>query len=86
VEWAPIIEWRLQRILSGLESTTIRSIECRRSICLFEVAYIGRYKYDVYSDRFLEDQLEYMGTMYGYERDALSQRITVALEIYRRRE
>ena len=86
VEWAHDVETHLQQVLSDLANTTVRSIECRTSICLFEVAYIGKNNYDVYSNDFLEDQIRYAGTVYGYERDATSQRITVALDIYRRRK
>jgi hypothetical protein len=84
VVWARQIETHLQQGLSGV--TTVRSIECRTSICLFEAAYTGRFDYDIYPDRFLMDQLVHENTMYGYEKDATSQRITVAVEIYRRRK
>jgi hypothetical protein len=52
--------------------------------CVSDVAYTGQYSYDVYSDRFLLDQLHHEGYLLGYEKDATSQRVTVALEIYRR--
>jgi len=85
VAWAGKVEAHLQQALSGIDNTTVRSIECRTSMCLFEVAYVGRLTYNIYSDDFLESQLRYEGTIYGYETDATSQRITVAVEINRRR-
>ena len=83
VAWARQMETHLQQVLSG--ATTVRSIECRTSICMFEVSYTGQLNYDIYPDRSLMDQLVHENTMYGYEKDATSPQITVAVEIYRRR-
>jgi hypothetical protein len=84
VSWAQMTELHLREVFASAQGVTVRWIECRTSICIYEVAYAGQGNYNIGSDNYLVDEIRLEGTIFAFEDDATNLRFTVALEVYSR--
>jgi hypothetical protein len=80
VSWAHI-EARIEGLFPTADGVAARTIECRTSICVYEVTSTSPSDFWYLSDRYLVDQVTGVGELDGYERDATNQQIKVLLEV-----
>jgi len=84
--WAPSAEEKLRRYVeAGPSDISLRSVECRQSLCVIEVAAIpGRPYFGLDGDEEKSFGLDKVNAMHGYEVAPSTDRITITLLIYQR--
>lgn len=85
VQWAPVTESHIYDLIADYPDITPRAIECRSSICMFEVSYTWKAGFSVIDDRYLLDQVRFIGDVWGFETDETNQQIKVMLEVVTRK-
>ena len=84
--WADLVEGELRDYLRsvGGGKFTIRSLQCRTTVCAAEVTSSERMPL-ILTNRRLREKLRSGYGAYGYETDSAGARITVSLALYERR-